>query len=164
MEKRISYEMFQSVKRVAQACNPQISKCDGIKKKIQKLEEEYALYDMQIQALEAGIKNATGFRVSELVKKVIEPGVDANGKPKKTTKYLPTDIVKYDNEKRQYVVTIPDRVPQESVPSIEEVKVVAQVEPEHEETIEAPASTEGSDFDIDKDPFGDVEPVENDIF
>ena len=35
MEKRISYDEFQSVKRVAQACNPLIMKREKIKAKIE---------------------------------------------------------------------------------------------------------------------------------
>ena len=108
MEKRISYDQFQSVKRVAQACNPLIVKRDKIREKIEKLEAEYKDYDTQVASLEAGIKLVIGFRVEELVKKVIEPGVDANGQPKKTTKYLPTDIVSYDEDKKQFVITTPD--------------------------------------------------------
>ena len=61
-----------------------------------------------ISALEAGIKSIIGFRTEELVKKVIEPGTDKNGKEIKTTKYVPTDIVTYDKDKKQYVITTPD--------------------------------------------------------
>ena len=43
-----------------------------------------------------------------LVKKVIEPGVDVNGLPKKTTKYLPTDIVSYDEKHKQYIISVDD--------------------------------------------------------
>lgn len=108
MEKRISFDQFQSVKRVAQACNPLMVKREKIKDKIEALNKEYSDYDTQIASLEAGIKQVVGFRVEELVKKVIEPGVDANGQPKKTTKYLPTDIVSYDEKHKQYVITISD--------------------------------------------------------
>lgn len=131
MEKRISFDVFQSVKRVAQACNPLMSKREAVKAKIEKLVAEYKDYDVQIQSLEAGIKQVVGFRVEELVKKVIESGVDINGNPKKTTKWLPTDIVRYDAEKKQYVITVPDP-----------------------EVIEVPASPEGafgSDYDLDKE-------------
>ena len=108
MEKRISYDQFQSVKRVAQACNPLMVKRDKLKEKIEALTKEYCDYDTQIASLEAGIKSVIGFRVEELVKKVIEPGVDINGQPKKTTKYLPTDIVSYDAAKKQYVISLPE--------------------------------------------------------
>lgn len=107
MEKRISFDQFQSVKRVAQACNPLMVKREKIKAKIKALAKEHKDYDTQIASLEAGIKQVVGFRVEELVKKVIEPGVDANGQPKKTTKYLPTDIVSYDEQHKQYVIHIP---------------------------------------------------------
>lgn len=108
MEKRISFDQFQSVKRVAQACNPLMTKRDKIKAKMEALAIEYNSYDTQIASLEAGIKQVVGFRVEELVKKVIEPGVDANGQPKKTTKYLPTDMVSYDETKKQFVITVPN--------------------------------------------------------
>mgnify|MGYP006896535991 CR=1 FL=1 len=108
MEKRISFDQFQSVKRVAQACNPLIVKRNKIKEKIEKLAKEYKDYDTQVASLEAGIKQVIGFRVEELVKKVIEPGVDANGQPKKTTKYLPTDIVSYDEQHKQFVISLPN--------------------------------------------------------
>ena len=108
MEKRISFDQFQSVKRVAQACNPLMVKREKIKVKIEALAKEFKDYDTQIASLETGIKQVIGFRVEELVKKVIEPGVDANGQPKKTTKYLPTDIVSYDEQHKQYVIHIPD--------------------------------------------------------
>lgn len=131
MEKRISFDEFQSVKRVAQACNPLMVKREKVKAKIAALAEEYKGYDVQIQALEAGIKQIVGFRVEELVKKVIEPGTDSFGKAIKTTKYLPTDIVSYDSDKKQYVISVPDDT----------------------EPIVPPTTAEGpgSDFDADKE-------------
>ena len=120
MEKRISFDQFQSVKRVAQACNPLMVKREKIKAKIEALNKEYNDYDTQIASLEAGIKQVVGFRVEELVKKVIEPGVDANGQPKKTTKYLPTDIVSYDETKKQFIVSIPDNNSEDETKSFSE--------------------------------------------
>lgn len=116
MEKRISYDNFMSVKRVAQACNPFYAKRNKVKAQIEKLAKEYKDYDIQIQSLEAGIKQLTGFRVEELVKKVIEPSVredgtpvlTADGKQVKVTKYVPTEIVTYDKEHKQFVITIPE--------------------------------------------------------
>ena len=125
MEKRISFDQFQSVKRVAQACNPLMVKREKIKAKIEALNKEYSDYDTQIASLEAGIKQVVGFRVEELVKKVIEPGVDANGQPKKTTKYLPTDIVSYDENKKQFIVSIPDNASEEEVKSFSESEETA---------------------------------------
>lgn len=127
MEKRISFEVFQSVKRVAQACNPLIMKRENIKVKIAKLAEEYKDYDVQIQSLEAGIKQITGYRVEELVKKVTEAG--------KTAKYMPTDLVRYDAEKKQYVIG------SEDIPTTENVA--------------------GSDFDADVEQAASEENTEN---
>lgn len=116
MEKRISYDEFMSAKRVAQACNPLTVKRNKVAAKIAELQKEYDSYDTQISALEAGIKTIIGFRVQEIVKKVIEPQLDNNGnpvlskdgKPVKVTKYVPTDIVTYDKEHKQYIITTPD--------------------------------------------------------
>lgn len=92
-------------------------KREKIRAKIESLTKEYEDYDTQIASLEAGIKQVIGFRVEELVKKVIEPGIDGNGQPKKTTKYLPTNIVSYDEDKKQFVITMPDEEPEEETPS-----------------------------------------------
>ena len=108
MEKRISYSQFQSVKCVAKACDPLISKRSKLKKKLDKLAKEYEDCNTQIQSLETGIVSIIGFPVDKLVKKVIEPGIDTNGLPKKTTKYLPTDIVSYDEKYKQYIISIPE--------------------------------------------------------
>lgn len=118
MEKRISYSDFMAVKRTAQLVNPTVQKRDAIRKKIEALAEEYNAYDAQVKSLEAGIRQITGFSVEELVKKVTEPAVnedgtpkyDKDGKPVKTTKYLPTSIVSYDKDHKQYVITVPDPV------------------------------------------------------
>lgn len=142
MEKRISFDQFQSVKRVAQACNPLMVKREKIKAKIEALNKEYNDYDTQIASLEAGIKQVVGFRVEELVKKVIEPGVDNNGQPKKTTKYLPTDIVSYDEKHKQYVITIPNTNPESEPKSFSESeKAASQSEENNMETLTEKSDT-----------------------
>lgn len=108
MEKRISYSQFQSVKCVAKACDPLLSKRIKLKEKLDKLTKEYDDCNTQISSLEAGIISVIGFPVDALVKKVIEPGIDVNGLPKKTTKYLPTDIVSYDEKHKQYIISVND--------------------------------------------------------
>ena len=150
MEKRIPFVQFQSVKSVAKAIDPFLrqksrleAQIDGLddefkvkaeeelKKlkerlktqlaaKTEKLESDIAETDNQIAAIEAGIVSIIGFHVTDLVKKVIEP----NEKGGKETKYLPTDIVSYDTEAKQYVITVPDEEPAEEpecpTPEIEE--------------------------------------------
>lgn len=135
MEKRISYDEFMAVKRVAQAVNPLINKRNKAKVALDKAENEYKAFDTQIEALQAGIKQIVGFGVDELVKKVIEPAVDENGiakvdkqgKALKVTKYVPTDIVSYDKDNKQYVITIPDEVLNEETK--EEGKNIESAEP-----------------------------------
>lgn len=149
MEKRVSYVVFQSIKCVAKACDPLITKRKKVEEKIAKLQEEAEAYDAQIKSLEKGIHDMVGFRVEELVKKEItETGTDAKGKPIKTTRYIPTDIVRYDQPSKQYIITVPEE------------------EKPQEPTYRTPVESAGSDFDIDKkgttdeeivDPFNDPE-------
>jgi hypothetical protein len=120
MEKRISYSQFQSVKCVAKACDPLLSKRIKLKEKLDKLTKEYEDCNTQISSLEAGIISVIGFPVDKLVKKVIEPGIDVNGLPKKTTKYLPTDIVSYDEKHKQYIISVNDE-PKEAVTESQDI-------------------------------------------
>lgn len=145
MEKRISFDQFQSVKRVAQACNPLMVKREKLREKIEKLAAEYKDYDTQIASLEAGIKQVVGFRVEELVKKVIEPGVDVNGQPKKTTKYLPTSIVSYDEQHKQFVINVPEVTVQTMNEAIADGKAEEAVADPKEESHEEAPSEETSD-------------------
>lgn len=144
MEKRISYSQFQSVKCVAKACDPLLSKRIKLKEKLDKLTKEYEDCNTQISSLEAGIISVIGFPVDKLVKKVIEPGIDVNGLPKKTTKYLPTDIVSYDEKHKQYIISVnnepkeavtkPQNIIDESKPSVDVNE--ASDTPQTESTVE----------------------------
>ena len=134
MEKRISFNEFQSVKSVAKAIDPIIRKRESVKNKIEALVEEYKGYETQIKALEAGIVTIIGFHVEDLVKKVIEP--DAHGN--KVTKYLPTDIVSYDNQTKQYVITTPDEGANTTTASTEEPSTVTEAPVEEVPTAEEP--------------------------
>ena len=122
MEKRISYSQFQSVKCVAKACDPLVSKRDKLKEKIKVLASEYEDLTTQINSFQAGIVKVIGLPVEQLVKKVVEPGVDVNGQPKKTTKYLPTNIVSYDEAHKQYVINLPLAEESATPTSVEENK------------------------------------------
>lgn len=140
MEKRISFFEFQSVKSVAKAIDPKLREkvslqkkalalTEELKAKQKKLEEEIAektskmkaefdKVEKQISLLEAGIVQTIGFRVYDLVKKVIEPTGKTDpktGKALTVTKYLPTDIVRYDENTKEYIITVPDETPEEPV-------------------------------------------------
>lgn len=140
MEKKISYQQFQSVKSVAKAIDPIMRKFEPIRKKMEALEEEAKNYQAMINALEQGVVKITGFHVADLVKKVVEvTGTTADGKPIKSVKFLPTDICKYDEKSKQYIVTVAEEKP---------------VAPAEEEVTQVPAPSEsvyGNDFDEDKE-------------
>lgn len=143
MEKIISYSQFQSVKNVAKAIDPIIRKFEPIRKKMEALKEEAEGYQKMIDALEQGVVSITGFHVAELVKKVVETtGTTADGKPIKSVKFLPTDICRYDEAKKQYVVTIADEEPAKIKEEVEQENIVV---PGPEESVY------GNDFDKDKE-------------
>ena len=110
MEKRISYSQFQQIKSAAKMIDPNMRKIEALKKKIMPMVNEMKQYQALNDSLEEGIVKVIGFHVYDLVKKVIEPTgtIGKDGKPVKVTKYLPTDIVSYDEQKKEFVVTIPD--------------------------------------------------------
>lgn len=99
MEKRISFEHFQAVKRVAKACDPFITKKQKIEKQITELTGKLNEYKEQISLLEAGIREITGFGVEDLLVKQHE---QQGG-----SKYVLKPNVVYDKVTRQYVVTDP---------------------------------------------------------
>jgi cell division protein FtsB len=133
MEKRISFFQFQSIKNVAKAIDPKHREMSALQKKaialkaeiddkkarlqreIDKktaaLKAEVNACQQQIDLLEAGIVQTLGFHVSDVVKKVIEPTGKTDpktGKALTVTKYLPTGIVTYDEQAKEYVITYPD--------------------------------------------------------
>lgn len=103
MEKRISYYEFQSVKSVAKAIDPHLRKQATIKGQIEKLAEEYEKEEKAIEALESGVVKVLGFKTSDLVKKV-----SVNTEKGIKTGYVTTDIVHYDDETKQFVISKPD--------------------------------------------------------
>lgn len=106
MEKRIKYQQFQQVKSAAKMIDPLKRKIAPLKKRVEVLVTEIKGYQTQIDALEAGIVQVIGFHVDDLVKKVIEPtGKEINGKPVMVTKYVPTNIVSYDEQHKEFVVS-----------------------------------------------------------
>ena len=116
MEKRIKYQQFQQVKSAAKMIDPLKRKMAPLKNKVEALVAEMKSYQTQINALEAGIVQVIGFHVDDLVRKVIEPTgkTDVNGKPIMQTKYIPTDIVAYDDQHKEFVVNVPDETPNEN--------------------------------------------------
>ena len=119
--KVISVRDFASIKKMAQIVNPLVSKKRTIMKKIAALTEEIEGpegLDIQIAGMEAGIKaKFLGLGTEQLVRKVVSPAVREDGTPildaktgKQLTKttYEPTDVLKYDKEHNNYILTVTD--------------------------------------------------------
>ena len=119
--KVISVRDFASIKKMAQIVNPLVSKKRTIMKKIAALTAEIEGpegLDIQIAGMEAGIKaKFLGLGTEQLVRKVVSPAVREDGTPlldaktgKQLTKttYEPTDILKYDKEHNNYILTVID--------------------------------------------------------
>ena len=146
MKKEISYSQFQQVKSAAKMIDPNMRKIEALKKKIMPLVAEMKQYQALNDSLEAGIVNVIGFHVADLVKKVIEPtgATGKDGKPIKVTKYLPTDIVKYDEQKKVYVIETPstDEINAEVEQKLAEEQEAATFQTSNEvsEVADAPAN------------------------
>lgn len=119
--KVISVRDFASIKKMAQIVNPLVSKKRTIMKKIAALTAEIEGpegLDIQIAGMEAGIKaKFLGLGTEQLVRKVVSPAVREDGTPildaktgKQLTKttYEPTDVLKYDKEHNNYILTVAD--------------------------------------------------------
>ena len=104
MEKRISFYEFQSIKHVAEAMEPLLKKKARVEAEIKNLGEQYKGIDTQLKSYEAGVVSVIGLPVSKLV--VRTTVTDKNGNPVK--KFMPTDIVSYDEKTKQYVINVPD--------------------------------------------------------
>lgn len=126
--KVISVREFASIKKMAQIVNPLVSKKRTIMKKIAALTAEIEGpegLDIQIAGMEAGIKaKFLGLGTEQLVRKVVSPAVREDGTPildaktgKQLTKttYEPTDVLKYDKEHNNYILTVNDEKDQSVV-------------------------------------------------
>lgn len=178
MEKRIPFPKFQSVKNVVRAIDPYLRERVTLQKKAmllkqeveakkaklqkeidektKKLKAEFDANEHEIEYLEAGIVAKFGLHPTDLVKKVIEPNgkVDKAGKPLKETKYVTTEIVRYDEQTNEYVITLPDgEGTQESQDSTEQEPEC----PTHEETDAAPAEETKEEFATAEAPANEAE-------
>ena len=144
MRKEISYSQFQQVKSAAKMIDPNMRKIEALKKKIMPLVEEMKQYQALNDSLEAGIVSVIGFHVSDLVKKVIEPtgATGKDGKPIKVTKYLPTDIVSYDEQHKVYVIETAENA---NTPATETPVSSEEAGTEVPEMADVPANEQGAD-------------------
>lgn len=139
--KVISVREFASIKKMAQIVNPLVSKKRTIMKKIAALTAEIEGpegLDIQIAGMEAGIKaKFLGLGTEQLVRKVVSPAVREDGTPildaktgKQLTKttYEPTDVLKYDKEHNNYILTVTNEEDQSVVEDDDASTEVAEEE------------------------------------
>ena len=121
MKKEISFFEFQSVKSVAKAIEPYLQKKERLIPQIQRMQEdlekrqkaleeaneEYTKAIAAINAYEQGVVNIIGFHANDLVTKVTETS-EKDGKIVKSTKWVPSEIVSYDEVAKKYIITVPD--------------------------------------------------------
>ena len=128
MEKRISYFEYQNAVSVAKLIDPMVREkakaleqydklVDQHNKLMAKVEQKAATLqalDSEIEKYQSGIVKYIGFPVTDLVQKVMVPTgkMTPEGKPAMTAEFKPTDKVKYDEATKEYIITVPDEVPQ----------------------------------------------------
>ena len=169
--KVISVRDFASIKKMAQIVNPLVSKKRTIMKKIAALTAEIEGpegLDIQIAGMEAGIKaKFLGLGTEQLVRKVVSPAVREDGTPildaktgKQLTKttYEPTDVLKYDKEHNNYILTVADEGGQSVVEDDDTCIEVAREEIQAQDYfIQQDAHGEGdinySEGNIEDNPF-----------
>lgn len=169
--KVISVRDFASIKKMAQIVNPLVSKKRTIMKKIAALTAEIEGpegLDIQIAGMEAGIKaKFLGLGTEQLVRKVVSPAVREDGTPildaktgKQLTKttYEPTDVLKYDKEHNNYILTVIDEEGQSIVEDDDTTTEVAEEEIQAQDYfIQQDAHGEGdinySEGNIEDNPF-----------
>ena len=102
----LSTRKWAAIKKTAQIVQPNVSKAEKLKAKINELNEELEMTESAIMQWDGAIINMTGFRSSDLIKRVVEPTgkTDGDGRTLTVTKWVPSDIVKFDEERNVYCI------------------------------------------------------------
>lgn len=121
--KKLTIRNFAAIKRIAQNVNPLVVKKNRMLAQAKKILLEVKEIEEEIKGYEAGVVALTGGYQSEaLVTKVVEDTgkVDKDNAPIKVTKYIPTNLVTFNEEENCYYV--PDFKKEEDVetPQVEE--------------------------------------------
>lgn len=143
----INVRNFNSIKNTAKSIQPLVTKQNKLKEKIAALQDEIEALNNEIDLWETPVKAMTGGLTSSmLVKRVIEAtgDVDKNGNEVKITKWLPTEMVQYDETKKVYIVNEPNG--EDENPKEDSSSVVA-------ETVEVAPNPLVPETNVD-DPFG----------
>ena len=132
--KKLTIRNFAAIKRIAQNVNPLVVRKNRMLAQAKKILLEVKEIEEEIKGYEAGVVALTGGYQSEaLVTKVVENTgkLDKDNAPIKVTKYIPTNLVTFNEEENCYY--IPDFKKEEDVEA-PQAETPAQTESNEEPT------------------------------
>ena len=102
----LSTRKWATIKKTAQIVQPNVAKKQRLEAQIANLQNQLAEANTAIAEWDGAIVRMTGYSSEQLIKRVVEPSgkVDANGKPLTITKWIPTEIVSFNEETNTYVI------------------------------------------------------------
>ena len=131
MEIKVSTIVFRSAVNLMKACASDLNRCESLKAKIAALQEEYNAAMDNVNDTLGSFEKRRGVSPLNLVKKIyVTTGTDANGKETRAAKYVAADGVRYDEDKKEYIVTVPDAEPEAEAPAAEEEVPAEETTPE----------------------------------
>ena len=102
----LSTRKWATIKKTAQIVQPNVAKKQRLEAQIANLQNQLAEANAAISEWDGAIVRMTGYSSEQLIKRVVEPSgkTDANGKPLTITKWVPTEIVSFNEETNTYVI------------------------------------------------------------
>lgn len=102
----LSTRKWATIKKTAQIVQPNVAKKQRLEAQIADLQNQLAEANAAIAEWDGAIVRMTGYSSEQLIKRVVEPSgkVDANGKPRTITKWVPTELVSFNAETNTYVI------------------------------------------------------------
>lgn len=102
----LSTRKWATIKKTAQIVQPNVAKKQRLEAQIANLQNQLAEANAAIAEWDGAIVRMTGYSSEQLIKRIVEPSgkVDANGKPLTITKWVPTEIVSFNEETNTYVI------------------------------------------------------------
>ena len=102
----LSTRKWATIKKTAQIVQPNVAKKQRLEAQIANLQNQLAEANAAIAEWDGAIVRMTGYSSEQLIKRVVEPSgkVDANGKPLTITKWVPTELVSFNEETNTYVI------------------------------------------------------------
>ena len=102
----LSTRKWATIKKTAQIVQPNVAKKQRLEAQIADLQNQLAEANASIAEWDGAIVRMTGYSSEQLIKRVVEPSgrTDANGKLLTITKWVPTELVSFNEETNTYVI------------------------------------------------------------